>query len=263
MIFSDQLLFSKYFISFFLASLSLLGCSDEYQPLIIGHRGAKGHVAENTLPSISKAMELGVNGIEIDVFLCQSGELVVFHDSTLEKLTDGIGYIETLTLDSIQKINVLGDYKIPTLNQVLDLIDGQVFLNIELKGNGTAQPTNQLLISTLKEGRWKADQFIISSFKWEELKNFRRMNQEIPIAVLTNADPLDALPIAQTVQAHAINPNFRKLNERNVKKIQQAGYQVFPYTINKTVDIKKVISLRVDGIITDFPERIQKVLSSN
>lgn len=263
MIFSHQALFSKHFISFVMASLSLLSCSNDYQPLIIGHRGAKGHVAENTLPSISKAMELGVNGIEIDVFLCQSGELVVFHDSTLEKLTDGSGYIETLTLDSIQKINVLGDYKIPTLNQVLDLINGQVFLNIELKGSGTAQPTHQLLTSTLKEGRWKADQFIISSFKWEELKHFRQLNEEIPIAILTNADPLDALPIAQTVQAQAINPNFRALNESNVKKIQQAGYQIFPYTINETEDIKKMISLRVDGIITDFPERISEVLSSN
>jgi glycerophosphoryl diester phosphodiesterase len=145
----------------------------------------------------------------------------------------------------------------------LDLINGQVFLNIELKGSGTAQPTHQLLTSTLKEGRWKADKFIISSFKWEELKHFRQLNEEIPIAILTNADPLDALPIAQTVQAQAINPNFRALNESNVKKIQQAGYQVFPYTINETEDIKKMISLRVDGIITDFPERIAEVLSSN
>jgi glycerophosphoryl diester phosphodiesterase len=71
------------------------------------------------------------------------------------------------------------------------------------------------------------------------------------------------LPIAQTVQAQAINPNFKALNESNVKKIQQAGYQVFPYTINETEGIKKMISLRVDGIITDFPERIAEVLSSN
>ena len=72
--------------------------------LVIGHRGARGHVAENTLASIEKAMELGVDGVEIDVFRCATGELVVFHDKTLEKLTDGLGYIEQMTLDSIKQM---------------------------------------------------------------------------------------------------------------------------------------------------------------
>ncbi|MDA9679802.1 glycerophosphodiester phosphodiesterase family protein, partial [Flavobacteriaceae bacterium] len=107
--------------------------------------------AENTLPSVAKAIELGVDGIEIDVFLCESGELVVFHDKTLDKLTDSQGYIEDLSLDTIKKINVLGGYKIPTLEQVLELIDGKVFLNIELKGNGTAEPTHKLLTPLLKK----------------------------------------------------------------------------------------------------------------
>ena len=104
-------------------------------PVIIGHRGAKGHLAENTLPSISKAIELGVDGIEIDIFKCASGELVVFHDKTLEKLTNSTGYIEELVLDSIRRIEVLNGYSIPRLEEVLDLINGRVFLNIELKGS--------------------------------------------------------------------------------------------------------------------------------
>ena len=103
--------------------------------LVIGHRGARGHVAENTLASIEKAMELGVDGVEIDVFRCATGELVVFHDKTLEKLTDGLGYIEQMTLDSIKQFRVLGKEPIPTLNEVMDLIDGKIQLNIELKGN--------------------------------------------------------------------------------------------------------------------------------
>lgn len=79
-----------------------LKCSVQKNPLIIGHRGAKGHIAENTLPSISKAMALGVDGIEIDVFVCKTGELVVFHDKSLDRLTDGVGLIEELTLEEIQ-----------------------------------------------------------------------------------------------------------------------------------------------------------------
>ena len=240
-----------------------LQCTPPSAPLIIGHRGAKGHVAENTIPSIAKAMELGVDGIEIDIFLCKSGELVVFHDKKLNRLTNAQGYIESLEYDSIQKIKVLGDYKIPTLEEVLELIDGKVFLNIELKGGGTAEPTHKILSTLLKQKKWTADQFIISSFNWEELKRFYRLNREVPIAVLTDDDPLDALPVAQEVNAHAINPSFKSLNEKNVKKIHQAGYKVFPYTINKPKDIEKMLTLKVDGIITDYPERVKDALPPN
>ena len=238
-------------------------CTHPLKPLIIGHRGAKGHIAENTLPSITKAMELGADGVEVDVFLCLSGELVVFHDKTLDKLTDTKGHIETLTLDSIKKINVLGSYKIPTLKEVIDLIDCKVFLNIELKGSGTAQPTHQLLKKYLEKGKCSADQFIISSFDWENLRYFSDLNKEIPIAVLTEADPLDAIPIADTLKAKAINPDFTDLNENNVKKIKQAGYEIYPYTINNRSDIKQMVALKVDGIITDYPDIVEEILISN
>ena len=240
-----------------------LQCTPPSTPLIIGHRGAKGHVAENTLPSIGRAMELGVDGIEIDIFLCKSGELVVFHDKKLDRLTNAQGYIESLEYDSIKRISVLGQYKIPTLDEVLELIDGKVFLNIELKGGGTAEPTHKLLTAVLKQKKWRADQFIISSFNWKELKLFHGLNQEIPIAVLTDADPLDAMPIAQELKAQAINPSFEALNQKNVKKIQQAGYKVFPYTINNPKDIQKMMFLKVDGIITDYPERVNEALSAD
>jgi glycerophosphoryl diester phosphodiesterase len=118
-------------------TLILMNCSDDYIPEVIGHRGARGHIAENTLPSIQKAMALGVDGIEIDIFRCATGELVVFHDDTLDLLTDAEGYIEQFPLDSLRKINVLEGYQIPTLKEVLELIDGQVRLNIELKGSQT------------------------------------------------------------------------------------------------------------------------------
>ena len=131
---------SFYIILFF--GFIITACMSSKNPVIIGHRGAKGHLAENTLPSISKAIELGVDGIEIDIFKCASGELVVFHDKTLEKLTNSTGYIEELVLDSIRRIEVLNGYSIPTLEEVLDLINGRVFLNIELKGSATALKTD-------------------------------------------------------------------------------------------------------------------------
>ena len=240
-----------------LAFCSLGACTSSLKnPIVIGHRGAKGHAAENTLPSIRQALDLGVDAIEVDVFRCATGELVVFHDKTLEKLTNATGAIEELPLDSIQKITVLGQAPIPTLAEVLDEINGSVVLNIELKGSQTALPTHALLQRYFEQQTLTPNDILISSFDWEELKIFFQNNTNVPIAVLTEDDPLDALPIAQQLKAVAINPDFRTLNKSNVKKIQAAGYKIYPWTVNAPADIEKLKSLGVDGIITDYPERV-------
>ena len=244
----------------FLTLISVLSCNKFDKVMIIGHRGAMGHIAENTIPSIKKAMELGVDGIEIDVFKCKTGELVVFHDEKLDRLTNSTGFIESLELDSIKNIIVLDKYKIPTLEEVLELIDGQVKLNIELKGYGTASPTNNLINQYINNGRWTEDKFIISSFKWGELEKIRELNMTIPIAVLVNSNvnPIDALPFAKKVKAIAVNPYFKDLNKENILEIHSNGFKVFPYTVNELDDIERMVKLGVDAKITDYPERFNK-----
>ena len=244
----------------FLTLISVLSCNKFDKVMIIGHRGAMGHIAENTIPSIEKAMKLGVDGIEIDVFKCKTGELVVFHDEKLDRLTNSKGFIESLELDSIKNIIVLDKYKIPTLEEVLELIDGQVKLNIELKGYGTASPTNNLINQYINNGRWTEDKFIISSFKWGELEKIRELNMTIPIAVLVNSNvnPIDALPFAKKVKAIAVNPYFKDLNQENILEIHSNGFKVFPYTVNELDDIERMVKLGVDAIITDYPERVNK-----
>lgn len=245
-----------FLIFFFLVIMN--ACSPPNQLLVIGHRGAKGHLAENTLPSIAKAIELEVDGVEIDIFQCASGELVVFHDKTLEKLTNAEGYIEALDLDSIQRIEVLDGFTIPTLEEVLDLIRGRVILNIELKGSATAVKTNELLQIYFEREEWSSEKIIISSFNWEELRIFRQVNDQVPIAILTEDDPLDAIPIGIELEAVAINPDYKSLNSDNLAKIRKAGFKIYPWTVNDINDINLISNLGVDGIITDFPERIPK-----
>ena len=241
---------------FTITGTMILSCTPKQNPLVIGHRGARGHLAENTLPSIAKAIELGVDGIEIDIFKCASGELVVFHDQTLEKLTNSKGYIEQLTLDSIRKIDVLNGYTIPTLEEVLDLINGRVFLNIELKGTQTALLTNEIILSYFERKEWDLSKILISSFNWEELEIFYSVNSEVSIAILTEDDPLDAIPIAKQLNAVAINPEYVSLNTGNIDRIKKEGLKIFTWTVNDPQEIKDVITLGVDGIITDFPERV-------
>jgi len=234
----------------------MMSCKNTSKPLVFGHRGAKGHIAENTLSSIQKAIELGVDGIEVDVFRCGSGELVVFHDRSVEKLTNGIGFIEQMSLNSIKKLNVLDQGKIPTLNEVLDLIDGQVILNIELKGSNTSFLTHQLLNSYFKSSNWKPEKIIISSFDWDELRAFYQLNKEIKIAILTEDDPVDAIPIAKELNAFSINPNHILLTKLNAAKIKSENISIYPWTVNEILDINKMKKIGVDGIITDYPEKV-------
>ena len=235
--------------------LSLFSC-DMKKPLVIGHRGAMGHETENTLPSIQKAMDLGVDMIEIDVFKLKSGEVVVFHDDTVDRLTNGPGSIEGYNIIELKKLIVNGGHQIPILQDVLKLIDNKVALNIELKGAGTADRVNFIMNYYINKKNWSPENFIISSFNWDELKEMRKLNPDVAIAVLTEENPIDAIPMAKELQAVAINPYFKKLDLDVANQIHDAGFKIYTWTLNEPEDIDAMKKLAVDGIITNFPERV-------
>lgn len=225
--------------------------------LVVGHRGAMGHETENTLASIQKAMDMNVDMIEIDVFKIKTGEIVVFHDDTVERLTDGKGEIESYTLYDLKKLNVSGGHKIPALQEVLDLMDGKTLLNIELKGAGTTKDVNALIETYIETGKWEMGDFIISSFKWDELRAMRKINPKIPIAVLTSENPINAIPVGKELAAEAINPNFKTLTPQNSLALKEAGFKIYTWTVNEPQDILRMKRLGVDAIITNYPERIE------
>ncbi len=227
------------------------------KPLVIGHRGAMGYETENTLESIQKALDLGVDMIEIDVFKIASGEIVVFHDERLERLTNAEGKIEEYDIEDLREVILEGNHSIPELQEVLRLMDNKVPLNIELKGDNTADPVNAITDYYISEHEWDLENFVISSFKWEELRKMRKRNPDIAIAVLTEENPLDALEVAKELNAVAINPWYKTLTKENVRKIQQKGFKVFTYTVNETEDIQKMTDFGVDGIFTNYPDRAQ------
>jgi glycerophosphoryl diester phosphodiesterase len=230
---------------------------DRNKPLVIGHRGAMGHETENTIASIEKAIELGVDMIEIDVFQVKSGETVVFHDDELDRLTNAGGKIEDWSYFELRKAVVNGGHKIPLLQDVLKTIEHKTKLNIELKGAGTSDRVNFIMSKYIERNGWKTEDFLISSFNWDELKEMRSRNADIPIAVLTEEDPLDAIPIAIELNAVAINPNYKMLTADNSIKIQEAGFKIYTWTVNETQDILMMKRLGVDGIITNYPERVR------
>lgn len=223
--------------------------------LKIGHRGAKGHVAENTLASIQKALDLGVDGIEIDVHRCASGELVVFHDFTLDRMTNGTGEISKFTYKELQKFKTRGSFEIPTLSQVLTLVNNTCLLNIELKGQDTAKEAARIIKFYVDKKGWEYHNFIVSSFQEDLLQTVFGINKDIPLGVITETNLDKAVALAQTINAVSIHANYTMLTAEIVEELKE-NYKVFAFTVNNLKPLARIQSYGVDGIISDYPDRI-------
>ena len=223
--------------------------------LKIGHRGAKGYEPENTLISFEKAIAMGADGIELDVHLSIDGHLIVIHDETIDRTTNGKGAVNQLTLQELKSFKINNKQEIPTLEEVLDLVNQRCFVNIELKNQDTAEKVVQLIEHYISDKKWNHSQFVVSSFDWNALQQVRFLNENIRIGVLTETDLDLAISFARFLKAEALHPDFQLLTNEYTSKIQEKGIQVIPWTVNEMDDIQKIKSFKVDGIITDFLDR--------
>ena len=153
--------------------------------IYFGHRGARGHEPENTLLSFKKALDSGLKWIELDVYAV-GNELVVIHDSRLERTTDGAGRVQSSSLEYLRSLDAGKGEKIPYLREVLDLLAAKAGINIELKGVDTAKPVTLLIEKYISEFGWQPEQFMVSSFNHYELKKFKKLSPHIRIGALTS-----------------------------------------------------------------------------
>ena len=223
------------------------------QIIIIGHRGAKGYQPENTMASFDYAMKLGCDFIELDVHM-SSGKLFVIHDSEVDRTTNGTGNIATLSLAEIEKLDAGNGEKIPELREVLNLVSGRCGVNVELKGIGTAEPVSDLLNIAISGGADPSD-YLVSSFNHKELslvhKNFRR-------GILFDKLPADWADRSTGVGAWSINLAKSQISSEIIQHAQKKGFKVLAYTANSPNDIRTLIRAGVDGIFSDFPDRVVK-----
>ncbi|KIA82654.1 glycerophosphodiester phosphodiesterase family protein [Flavobacterium sp. AED] len=224
--------------------------------LRIAHRGAKGSEPENTLISFQKALDMQVDGIELDVHLSADGELMVIHDETIDRTTNGKGFVNELSLRELNTFRINGEHNIPTLREVFDLVNQDCFINIELKNYDTAEKVVSLIEKYVTKKGWKYDRFLVSSFDWNALQQVAFLNDKIPIGILAETNLALAQAFAKFIQAKSIHPHFHLLTKENTVQMQEKGLQVFPWTINEIEDIQKIKAFNVNGIITDFPNRI-------
>lgn len=218
--------------------------------LNIAHRGASSYESENTLIAFQKALDFKVDGIEIDVHLSSDGEIMVIHDETINRTTNGKGLVKHYAASELQK------YGIPTLTEVLELVNRSCFINIELKGIGTEKSVVKLIEEYIVEKNWNYNDFLVSSFDWKMLEEVQILNPKIRIGVLTEDTIKEALAFAKSIKAFSIHPYYKLLTKENVDLMQENVFEVYTWTVNAKEDIEKIKALNVNGIISDFPDRV-------
>jgi glycerophosphoryl diester phosphodiesterase len=220
--------------------------------LCFGHRGARGHEPENTLRSIRRALELGANAIEIDVWHVD-GELLVFHDATLERTTNGRGRLARKSFAYLRTLDAGHGERIPTLREVCDLVARRAVLNIELKGPRTAAAVTAHIREYVTHHGWHYGDFLVSSFSRREL--LAVADPQIPIGLLLARPSRLCWWNARRVRASAVHPALRYTTRPFIEQAHRRGLRVHVYTVNETADLARLRAWGVDGVFTDYPER--------
>jgi glycerophosphoryl diester phosphodiesterase len=235
------------------------------RPLNLGHRGALSLAPENTLASFARARDSGADGVEFDVQLSADAQLVIIHDHTLERTTDGRGGVVSRSLAELKQLDAgrwfdpgYAGERIPTLQEVIDLLGNQMLLNIEIKSKpGENGDLEQSVIECIRRNRCEG-KVLISSFNMESLRRVRQAAPELPIGVLYS-HPLDEEEITD-LRAEAVHPQWTLVDEDLVQRAHAAGRKVNVWTVNEEADQRRMIALGVDAIITNFPQRLASIL---
>jgi glycerophosphoryl diester phosphodiesterase len=223
--------------------------------VLIGHRGAMGYAPENTLKSFKQALDLNVDMVELDVYRCKTGELVIIHDDRLERTTNGIGYVEDKTFIELRELDAGEGEKIPLLTEVLDFIDKKVPINIELKGINTAEGVADIIQEYIVKG-WAYNDFLVSSFNHHELSHIKQLLPEIRIGALLIGLPITYAQFAQDLHAYSLNISIEFINQDFVNDAHTRGLKVYVFTVNHPEDMNRLRVLGVDGVFSNVPDKL-------
>ena len=246
------------------------------QPIIIAHRGGADLVPENTLAGFKKAINLGVDMIEIDVHLSKDSNIIVIHDEKLDRTTNGSGEIKNMTLSEIKKYDAgswfndaFREERVPTLDETFRLINGKSILLIEIKEGDERYPgLEKRIVESIHKHNANA-WIVVQSFNKNSILRVKKMDPSILTYYLVSSE-FDELysHIAEKVkngekivkQFDGIAPHYSHLDSAKVELMHLAGFKVFTWTVNKPKDMIKMINMNVDGIITNSPDKLKDIL---
>ncbi len=242
----------------------------EQQKMVnVAHRGASAHAPENTMAAFHKGVEMKSDYIEIDVQMTADEELVIIHDTTVNRTTNGTGAVGDLTLEEIRALDAgswfseeFAGEKIPTFEEVLDAFRGKVGILIELKSPELYPSMVEKVADALKErnmAHTNNEKIIIQSFNHESMELSKELLPEIPhgvLAGLTWAGVTDEQLEAFATYADYFNPNQNIVTPELVDRVHAVGMEIMPYTSRSQEQANRLFDLGVDGIITDYPEHV-------
>jgi len=219
--------------------------------LKVGHRGARAYEPENTLRSFQKALELGVDAVELDVRRTKDGQIVVMHDADVKRTTNGEGLVSDLTLAEIQKLNMDKNEHAPTLKEALQFLNGKAKVFIELKEENLEQ---QVLDVIDQVGTEKS--VVLVSFLENALKTVKELNLKVETGLIyaKHKNPLKA---ALDVNAQWLLALYRFMHTANVEKAHANGLKVLVWTINTAEEAAEMAKKGVDAIASDKPDILQ------
>jgi glycerophosphoryl diester phosphodiesterase len=222
---------------------------------IIGHRGAAGLEPENTLAGVRRAIELGADWIEIDVRVV-AGEVIVIHDHTLDRTTNGSGSVYDYTVEQLQSLDAGNGERIPTLDEVLDLIDARVGLNVEIKEPRLDAATVETIVAHLDGNPSWHHKIMVSSFHAATMTALAGIGRrDWLLGYLYEEGTRNVVARAAKLGAYSLNASLAQLDAGLVAQAKDAGLRVLVYTVNEETDLARCIELEVDGIYTDYPDR--------
>ena len=247
---------------------------------IIAHKGASGIAPENTLASFQAALDIGVDIIELDVRQTKDEEIIVFHDQFLDRTTNGMGNVHEYTLEQLKQLDAgswfsskFSDQKIPTLKEVLDLVDGrcQVLIEIKHMDHPHYHDFSDKLVDVIRLEENGFDWVLLQSYEDKYLEEAQIYDDRIQINKMLigeDSTPLLAFYIETKLKLghgdskgnlKTLNPEFKTLSPRRIFRMHSRGFKVFTYSVNNREDMIKMLNMGVDGIITDFPSELVKI----
>lgn len=222
--------------------------------IVTSHRGAGFLEPENTLRAIRRAIALGADQVEIDVQLTRDGHLVLMHDATVDRTTNGTGKVADLTIAEIRQLDAGHGEQVPTLEEVLALADGKITPQIELKGPGTASA----VVKTLDRMGY-ADKAVLTSFLHQQLLEVRQLNKNISIGALWGRLPPDVVSRSQQLGVQALHLWHEFIDRQLVADIHAQGLLIRAWNANTEAEIHRLIELGVDAIGSDRPDILLEV----
>ena len=226
-------------------------------PKIMGHRGAKALEPENTLRSIRRALDLGVQAVEIDVHLSRDGHLMVMHDATVERTTGGTGRVDQMSREELRRLDAGLGEKIPTLDEVVGLVGARAQLFIEMKDPGAVETLAAFMANgELFDRAW------VISFWHPALQELHVLEPRIRTGVLFVGCPVDPPALAQAAQAQALVLNYQYVTPALVQSARRAGLSVAVWNIDTVADLEPVLPLELDYIGSNRPDILLNYLQA-